>query len=254
MKVRLAVLIIGVLLGLVCRWGLSRSVGGRSSQSVATKNKLDTNLINDQLANSSTPFDSEEDSYVDPLVPPANVFGVASPVDLPTTSDSKSLLPSFLPKLKGEYPIGDRAFFEPHGEQVCASGCAVSRHPTEELTKTGYLQLLEQYLREPTNEDSEALEALLFYGRQTSAMIVNHGLGLLDRERAALLQDELKRTHAKIRIRVTDENGVVRSSLPQTSIPLDRRHVFLMDVNKVQPLVTSGTVKRVGLYHLWTRL
>jgi hypothetical protein len=46
----------------------------------------------------------------------------------------------------------------------------------------------------------------------------------------------------------------VRSWLDPTEVPFDRRHVFEMEASGVQPLVTSGTVKRVGLYHLWTRL
>jgi hypothetical protein len=37
-------------------------------------------------------------------------------------------------------------------------------------------------------------------------------------------------------------------------VPLDRRHVFKMDTKDLPPLITSGTVKRVGLHHLWTRL
>jgi len=37
-------------------------------------------------------------------------------------------------------------------------------------------------------------------------------------------------------------------------VPFDRRHVFEMKTNSLQPLVTSGTVKRVGLNHAWIRL
>jgi len=51
-----------------------------------------------------------------------------------------------------------------------------------------------------------------------------------------------------------DEAGEVRSWLPATRVPLDRRHEFDMEVHDVQRLITSGTVKRVGLDHLWTRL
>ena len=37
-------------------------------------------------------------------------------------------------------------------------------------------------------------------------------------------------------------------------VPLDRRHVFELTPADLQPLVASGTVKRVGLHHIWTRL
>ncbi len=229
MKVRLAILVIGVLLGLVYKWGLTGWVDAESSLSSQDDTKA--------------PIGGEENpTYVDPLVPPANVFNPSDPG------------PAILPMPQGDFTADERALFEPHGDQVCASGCAVSRHPTKELAKTAYRRLLEQFLREPISEDSPALESLLFFGRQTQQMIAEHGIGPLDSERAEVLQKELTRTHAKITIRVVDENGVVRSSLPWTSVPLDRRHVFSMNVNKVQPLVTSGTVKRVGLHHLWTRL
>jgi len=253
-KVQLAILVTGVLLGLVCKWGLSGWADAGSNPSSARDEKVDADAINDQQGGLTTRIGRLEESYVDPLVPPANVLGVSNPRYHLFTSDSEPLIPSVLPKLEGDFSSDERALFEPHGEQVCASGCAVSRHPTKELTKTVYRQLLGQFLREPISEDSHALESLLFYGRQTREMLSTVGIGPLDPQRAAVLQQELARTHAKISIRVVDENGVVRSSLPETSVSLDRRHVFSMNVNKVQPLVTSGTVKRVGLNHLWTRL
>ena len=254
MKVRLAILVIGVLLGLVCKWGLSGWADARSIPSSARNEEVDADAVNDQQGDSTTLIAGVEDSYVDPLVPPANVLGGLNPPYHVSTSDSEPFISSILPTLEGDFSSDERAFFQPHGEQVCASGCAVSRHPTKELTKTDYRQLLRQFLREPISEDSQALESLLFFGWQTREMIKKYGTGPLDPRRAAVLQDELARTHANISIRVVDENGIVRSSLPQTSVPLDRRHVFSMTVNKVQPLVTSGTVKRVGLHHLWTRL
>ena len=254
MKVRLSILVTGVLLGLLCKWGLSGWADAPSSPSSANGEQVDVNAVNDQHSDSTTLNAGAEDSYVDPLVPPASVVGVSNQSDHLSATASGPFIPSVLPTHEGNFSAGERAFFEPHGEQVCASGCAVSRHPTKELTITVYRRLLRQFQHEPISEDSQALETLLFYGRQTSEMIIDNGIGPLGRQRAAVLQDELARTQAKISIRVVDENGVVRSSLPQTSVPLDRRHVFSMDVNKVQPLVTSGTIKRVGLHHLWTRL
>lgn len=270
MKVRLAILVIGVLLGLACKWERGNWERGNwelgewadtlSSPSFARDAKVDANAVNDRQGDSTTLVAGVEDSYVDALVPPAHVIGVSISTYHESTSDSEPYNHVMLPTLHTVFSSDSvfspdkRALFEPHGEQVCASGCAVSRHPTKELTKTVFRQLLQQFMHEPISEDSQALETLLFYGRQTREMVKEYGIGPLDPLRAAVLQEELTRTHAKIAIRVVDENGVVRSSLPLTSVPLDRRHVFSMDVNKVQPLVTSGTVKRVGLHHLWTRL
>lgn len=148
----------------------------------------------------------------------------------------------------------DNAVFHAHGEEVCASGCAASRHPTEELSQEHYQQLLVQYARQPISEESSALEELLYFGPQTKKMIEQDGFGPLDSQRATFLWDELKITHAKISIRVVDEAGEVRTWLEPTLVPFDRRHVFKMETNNLQPLVTSGTVKRVGLDHIWVRL
>ena len=148
----------------------------------------------------------------------------------------------------------DRAIFEPHGEQVCASGCAVSRHPTGNLTKQRFEQLLEDYPQSPLDETNAALEELLFYGPQTRRMIAKYGCPNLAAGHFGFLQEQLAYTHAKISIRVVDQNGVIRTWLDSSLVPFDRRHVFQMQTENLQPLVTSGTVKRVGLKHLWTRL
>lgn len=237
MKVRLGIIGLIVLVALVGKWGLGNGEDKDSSSASPPKDSEKSTSIALTDPRSETEA-SVDDSGTDFLVPPAPITGV-----------SHSALTTSL-----HVSADDRAVFEPHGEQVCASGCAVSRHPTEELTTHHYHQLLDQFADDPISEDSNALETLLFFGRQTSEMIDNEGTGLLDPWRAAFLRAELSQTHAKIAIRVVDENGDVRTSLPSTRVPLDRRHVFSMDVNNVQPLVTSGTVKRVGLYHLWTRL
>lgn len=146
------------------------------------------------------------------------------------------------------------ATFHAHGEEVCASGCAASRHPTEELTKEHFHQLLSQYASQSISEESSALEELLYFGPQTKKWIEQEGFDPLDSQRATFLWDELKTTHARISIRVVDEAGEIRTWLEPTLVPFDRRHVFKMETNNLQPLVTSGTVKRVGLDHIWVRL
>jgi len=117
-----------------------------------------------------------------------------------------------------------------------------------------FRQLLAQFAREPIDETSRAFETLLYYGPQAKKLLDSEGTAPLDPVRASVLRGELSRTHARIAIRVLDEHGAVRTSLPPTRVPLDRRHVFVMETNNVQPLETSGTVKRVGLHHLWNRL
>lgn len=239
MKVRLGFLVLALLIGIVGKlgfgdWGEPESATSSRGSGSTTKAAASTN----QPSSSQSGVSGSERLHSDALVPPAPVAGVAASA------------PSFSASTTTDH----RAVFEPHGEQVCASGCAVSRHPTAELTQPILRQLLEQFADEPINENSQALETLLFYGRQTAEMLPRDGVASLDQQRVSFLRKELSRAHAIISIRVVDETGILRSSLPPTRVPLDRRHVFSMDVNNIQPLVTSGTVKRVGLYHLWTRL
>ena len=184
--------------------------------------------------------------------------GLISPLRLPGWFPEFGREPgeraSHLPTSLGDFVHDSDAMFEPHGEQVCASGCAASRHPTERLTKTEFHRLLKEYTCEPMDQTNHALESLLYYGPQTRRLIESEGVKQLDRERAEFLWEQLKYTHAKISIRVVDDEGVVRTWIEPTRVPFDRRHVFEMETNNVQPLVTSGTVKRVGLNHNWVRL
>ncbi len=149
---------------------------------------------------------------------------------------------------------GETAVFEPHGEQLCASGCALSRHPTDQLARHQFEKLLSKLADQPLDETNGALEELLYFGPQTLKLMQAHGAGNLSDRQAEFLWSQLQYTHAKISLRVVDQGGEIRTWLEPTRVPLDRRHVFSMETNDLQPLVTSGTVKRVGLNHLWTRL
>jgi hypothetical protein len=122
------------------------------------------------------------------------------------------------------------------------------------LTADEYHRLLRQFAREPMSEESAALETLLYYGRQARELLVREGAAPLDDARAAFLSRELEVTHALIAFRIVDEQGLRRVWMPPTRVPLDRRHEFHMEVEDLPPLITSGTVKRVGLSHLWNRL
>ncbi len=156
--------------------------------------------------------------------------------------------------LAPDFTADPRAAFDPHGSQVCASGCAASNHATPELKQTEFRRLLAQYEQGPLDETNAALEELLFYGRQSTALLRRSSPSIPNGQHDEFLRRELKKTHAFLSFRIVDEQGIVRVEMKRTRIPLDRRHVFDMKTKGLPPLVTSGTVKRVGLYHLWTRL
>ena len=190
----------------------------------------------------------ERQGNADGLVPPIRLPGQRPLLHVESTNQVTGLISN------PAFDHDQSAEFEPHGELLCASGCAASRHPTEELKLPYFEQLLREFANQPLNENSPALEELLFYGPQTKSHIVSTGFGPLDKKRADLLWEQLKFSHARVSIRVVDEQGEVRTWLEKSRVPFDRRHVFEMETQNLQPLVTSGTVKRVGLNHLWVRL
>lgn len=190
---------------------------------------------------------------LDPALMDESSMGLVPPIQLPSQeqfSDGVNAPVAFT-AYEGEHD--EWVTFEPHGELVCASGCALSRHPTAELTSSRFEELIAELAEGPMDGSNEALETLLYFGRQTSGEIEQGGFEL-EESRLEFLKKQLLLTHASVQIRVVDDSGVVRSWLPETRVPLDRRHVFEMKTRNVQPLVTSGTVKRVGLNHVWVRL
>jgi hypothetical protein len=238
-KIRLSIVALAVLIGM--GWKLGRGDFDRhlSQSSVAT---TDFQTTSDATSTKQSPATG-------PLVEPIQVAGYMPNWNTGGQSASQHFL-----ALADEFAHDATAAFHAHGEEVCASGCAASSHPTKELTRERFSQLLGRFAIEPMNEDSPALDSLVYFGRQTRKFIEAKGFGPLDQQRSRFLWDELARNHAKIAIRVVDEHGEVRSWIEPTKVPLDRRHVFDMQTNGVQPLVTSGTVKRTKLGYLWTRL
>jgi hypothetical protein len=177
------------------------------------------------------PAGPQQIQAIDPLIPPFSIDTAADPFK----HDREAL------------PHG-------HGESLCASGCAASRHPTAPLTADVFRQLLVAYQQAAPTADNVPLEKILFYGRQSRQHWLIQQVTSIDPLWRMVLDEELEKTHVFISLRILDESGDVRSALTNIRVPLDRRHVFTMHASGLQPLVTSGTVKRVGLDHLWTRL
>ncbi len=170
--------------------------------------------------------------------------------DFPTKFSQFDIFPSF----DNPIQLQRRAHAHPHGHQVCASGCALSNHPTAKLSAQAFHELLSEFANGPISEDSKALEALLFYGSQTKRLVDADGTFPLDERRAAFLSRQLLQNHAVVSFRIIDRHNAIRATLRPTLVPLDIRHEFQVDGNRLQPMEASGTVKRVGLHHLWTRI
>lgn len=150
-------------------------------------------------------------------------------------------------------PSSARASSHPHGDQVCASGCAASRHPTPALSPTHFAELIAAFAKEPADAESKSLDSLVFYGPQ-SAMYLKAPSVSLSAEHTKRLKRELAVADLVVQLRVVDENGRTRVALPPTRVPQHVRQEFSMVVQDFQPTITSGTVKRVGVKHAWQRL
>ena len=77
----------------------------------------------------------------------------------------------------------------------------------------------------------------------------------LDPLRHMLLEEELSRRTARLEVRFVNDADVERLRLEPTLVPLGvKQHLHPQHTLDLQPPEISGTVRRVGLRHLWTRL
>ncbi len=154
----------------------------------------------------------------------------------------------------GTHPALPPGADDPTAPPSCATGCAAIATPEKTLSLEEYELLLQRFAAEPPSAESAALEALLFHGAEARRLLAQHGPGPLDRERAALLGRELARRRVLLSLRLVGEEGVVRASFGPRSVPLDdRRHLAMTEATDLSLPEISGSVRRVGLNHLWTR-
>ena len=141
--------------------------------------------------------------------------------------------------------------------EVCATGCAAVPAPDLDLGRSEFERLVRDFGREPLT-GGPALETLLFHGASARGWIDYLGSAALEplgAERAALLTAELDRDQALLSVRVTDADGNERFTLDRVRVPLaEKQHLHPDAALDLQLPEVSGTVQRVGLNHLWTRL
>lgn len=144
-----------------------------------------------------------------------------------------------------------RATAHPHGDKVCASGCAASRHPTPLLKQFEFKRLIDQL---KSDERELAIDSLLFYGPQTLRRLQLSPELKLSGDDRQMLERELRRQKVNVEFRLVAKDGSSLANLPSTKVPFDLRHEFELDEFNIPNLIASGTVKRVGRKHLWARL
>ncbi|RMG08010.1 MAG: hypothetical protein D6731_22605 [Planctomycetota bacterium] len=139
----------------------------------------------------------------------------------------------------------------------CVGSCATASDGPAPLGAERVRALLAAFAREEPRGAGPAGEALLFHHAAVRAFLAQGGAGPLDAERAAFLRRELARDHAWIEVRVVDAEGTERLRMRPRRVPLDeKQHLHAGPDERVRlpSLEVSGTVRRVGLDHLWTRI
>lgn len=137
----------------------------------------------------------------------------------------------------------------------CGPGCASANDAPGQLSTDEIERLLLRFAAEPMAPGSEALEGLLFAHHQVEPLLKARKTLPLDAKREAFIRRELAKSHAWLDMRIVDAQGVERVRLGAIRVELGvKQHVAPSRLVRLQPLEVSGTVRRVGLDHLWTRL
>lgn len=156
------------------------------------------------------------------------------------------------PQNKNKPPlIDDCGCSEPVNiEEKCATGCAAI--PDTKFSKENFLQTIRTYAKDPLTKQSAALETLLFYGKETQKWLAE--TSFLDKEHMDILQRELQKKHVAISLRIVDENNDLRLELEPTIVKVgEKYHQHIHKTKDMQEVEISGTIKRVGVDHLWSR-
>lgn len=140
-----------------------------------------------------------------------------------------------------------------NGEECQTSGCTIGDDSTQDISDKKIKELLVQLALEPYNEESEALDILLFHHKATNAYIQKNGSHLESSPWQGLFEDEVAKTHIKISVRVTDDNGISRITVNEKVAIGGKYHLHHHDIIEGEDLVVSGRSKRVGLNHIWVR-
>jgi len=151
--------------------------------------------------------------------------------------------------------LGGLTDSDQHGTYTCAGGCETAPSMVDgDLSQEQYQAYLEAVSEEPLGTASHALENLLFHADATRFYLETIGAGPLSPEQLAFLEDELARTQVEVSFRVIGEDGEVHAYLEPTTIPLgEKQHAHLHTEGDLGDLEAGGTVRRVGLNHVWSR-
>jgi hypothetical protein len=137
----------------------------------------------------------------------------------------------------------------------CQGSCMFTRAKADELSELQVDALLREASSKPVGEESEALDTLLFHDEETRQRLASGEAPQLSPAWDDFFRTELAKTQAYFTLRITDEHGQVRATVPETAMALGvKLHMEVEDGIHTGPFNANGTLVRVAKDRVWIRM
>lgn len=137
----------------------------------------------------------------------------------------------------------------------CQGSCMFTKQKKDELSELQVDALLREVGAGPVGEETEALDTLLFHDDETRARLASGEAPQLSPEWDAWFRDQLARTQAYFSLRIMDEHGAVRATVPETAMALGvKLHMEVDNGIHTGPFNANGTLVRVASDRVWIRM
>ncbi len=137
----------------------------------------------------------------------------------------------------------------------CQGSCMFTHDKKDELSELQVDALLREATRAKVGEETEALDTLLFHDEETRARLATAEAPQLPPEWASWFREELSKSQAYFSLRIVDEHGQVRATVPETPMALGvKLHMEVDDGIHTGPFNANGTLVRVAPDRMWIRM
>ena len=137
----------------------------------------------------------------------------------------------------------------------CQGSCMFTKQKKDELSELQVDALLREATAKPVGEETEALDMLLFHDDETRARLASGEAPQLPPDWDGWLRQELGRNQAYFSLRIMDEHGAVRATVPETKMALGvKLHMEVDNGIHTGPFNANGTLVRVAADRLWIRM
>ncbi len=137
----------------------------------------------------------------------------------------------------------------------CQGSCMFTKAKKDELSELQVDALLREATQKPVGEETEALDTLLFHDEETRARLASGEAPELSPAWADWFRQQLAKTQAYFSLRIVDEHGQVRATVPETAMALGvKLHMEVEDGIHTGPFNANGTLVRVAADRVWIRM